>query len=365
MMTTRFLQFVLSGVLGLTALGLGGCEQQAPLSEKPATTVHVQRVELTNYAPTVTLTGEVRPQVQGDLSFRVSGRIIERNVDVGSHVTADQVLAKLDPEEQQANVSAAEAAVRAAEAQLRQASSTFERQKALLGRGFTTRREYDQAEEIIRTAQGALEAARAQLASAQDQLSQTVLRAGVPGVITARNAEVGQVVQAAQPVFSLAHDGPRDAVFNVQEAVFIRDPADKTVEIALVSDPSIRVTGQVREVAPTVDPTTGTVRVKIGIENPPEPMVLGAAVIGVGRFRPSKRMVLPWSALSSQDGEPAVWIVDPNTRTVTLRKISVDRYDTRHIVVRDGVQPGEIVVTFGAQLLRPNQAVAIAGETPQ
>ena len=122
-------------------------------------------------------------------------------VNVGDHVTADQVLARLDPQQQQATVTAAEAAVQAAEAVLRQATSTYERQKALLAQGFTTKREHDQAEEAYRTAQASLDAAQAQLGTARDQLSDTVLRAGVPGVITARNAETGQVVQAAQTRF--------------------------------------------------------------------------------------------------------------------------------------------------------------------
>jgi RND family efflux transporter MFP subunit len=344
-------------------MGLAACQQQGTLPEKRPTTVQAQTVELTDYAPTVRLTGEIRAQVESNLSFRVSGRIVERHVDVGDHVMAEQELARIDPEEQQANVTAAEAAVRAAEAQLQQASSTFERQKSLLDRGYTTRREYDQAEEAFRTAQGSLEAARAQLAAARDQLAQTVLRAGAPGVITARNVEVGQVVQSAQPVFSLAQDGPRDAVFNVQESVFIQEPADRTVEITLVSDPKVKVAGTVREVAPAVDPANGTVRVKIGIERPPSEMTLGAAVIGEGRFKPRKLVVLPWSALSSHEGRPAVWVVDPQTRAVSPRPITVERYETGTVIIREGLQPGETVVTAGAQLLRPNQTVALAGRT--
>ncbi len=352
------------GILGLLAVsGLAACQQQDALPDKPSATVQAQAVELTDDAPTVTLTGDIRAQVQTDLAFRTSGRITERNADVGTHVRADQVLARIEPEEQEANVTAAEAAVRATEAQLRQASSTFERQKTLLSRGYTTRRDYDQAEESFRTAQGSLDAAMAQLAVARDQLAQTELRAGASGVITARKAEVGQVVQAAQPVFTIAHDGPRDAVFNVHEALFIREPVDRTVEIRLVSDPAVTATGQVREIAPVVDPASGTVQVKIGIERPPAGMTLGAAVSGESRFKPRKAVVLPWSALSSQKGVPAVWVVNPDSKAVSLRPIVVERYDTGQIVVREGLQPGELVVTAGAQLLRPNQAVALAEGT--
>ncbi len=125
------------------AFGLVACKQETKRSENPPTVVQVETVTLTEYAPTVRLTGDIRAEVESDLSFRVSGRIIERTVDVGDHVTADQVLARLDPQQQQATVTAAEAAVQAAEAVLRQATSTYERQKALLAKGFTTKRDHD------------------------------------------------------------------------------------------------------------------------------------------------------------------------------------------------------------------------------
>lgn len=351
-------------VLTVLVTGLAACRQETQ-PEKPQTRVVSETVELSNVAPTVSLTGEIRAEFESELSFRVSGRIIERNVDVGQHVTADQVLAKIDPQEQKSNVMAAEAGVRAAEAQLKQASSTFSRQKELLGRGFTTRRDYDTAEEALRKAEGSLAGAKAQLATAQDQLAQTVLRAGVAGVITARNAEAGQVVQAAQPVFSIAHDGPRDAVFYVHESLFDQQQGSPTIEIRLVSNPTVKTTGKVREVAPTVDPLTGTIRVKVGLSKLPAAMTLGAAVIGSGQFKPRELITVPASALTSQDGRPSVWVLESETGTVSLRPIIVDRYETSKIIVREGLKPGDVVVTAGGQFLRQGQTVALAkGEAP-
>ena len=344
---------------GLLMVALAGCSQDAAPEKAPAA-VKAQTVELTDYAPRIELTGEIKAQIQSDLSFRVSGRVIERNVDVGDRVAPEQALAQLDPQEQEANVRAAEANVQAAEAQLRQVTSTFERQKTLLAQGFTTRRDYDQAEQTFRTAQGSLDAARAQLETARQQLSYTTLRAGLSGIITLRNVEVGQVVQAAQTVLSVARDGPRDAVFSVHESLFGVERADNTVDIVLLSDSRIKASGKVREVSPTVDPATGTVRVKVGIDQTPPAMTLGAAVTGSGRFKPRKLVVLPWSALSSQDGKPAVWIVEAQTSAVSLRPVVVDGYRTGVVVIRDGLKPGEIVVTAGGQLLRPNQKVALA-----
>ena len=347
------------------ALSLAACQQQASPPQSHPTVVQVEPVTLADYAPTVRLTGEIRAQVESDLSFRVAGRISERLVNVGDHVTADQVLARLDPQQQHATLTAAEAAVQAAEAVLRQNTSSYERQKALLAQGFTTKREHDQAQEAFRTAQAALDTATAQLGTARDHLSDTVLRAGVPGVITARKAETGQVVQVAQTVFSIAQDGPRDAVFNVYETIFTHEPADPAIELTLVPDPAVTAKGTVREISPTVDPSSGTSRVKVGIKHPPAAMTLGAAVVGEGRFQPRKLVMVPWSALSSDNGHPAVWTVDPGTRMVSLNRITVENYETGKVAVRSGLVPGKVVVTGGAQFLRPNQAVTFAeGMTP-
>ncbi|MFY9876351.1 MAG: efflux RND transporter periplasmic adaptor subunit [Rhodomicrobium sp.] len=338
---------------------IGGCSEQQATSY-PLLLVKVQPVKLVNYTPKVTLTGEISARVQSDLSFRVGGRIIERKVEVGTHVESGEVLARLDPKVQEADVEGAIAGVQSAEAKLRQVTSNFERQQELLKTGFTTQRDYDQAEQEYRSAQALLDSAKAQLSTARDNLAQTVLSAPSPGIITARNAEIGQVAQPSQPVFALAHDGPRDAIVNVQESI-ITGGFKEDIEIALVSDPKIKARGEVREVSPALN-QAGAVRVKIAIMQPPPEMVLGAAVRVSAHAQPREMAVLPWSALYSEGGKPAVWVVDPKTKEVALRRIGIEAYGNSDIVMRDGLRPGELVVTVGTQLLRPAQRVAFAGE---
>jgi len=201
----------------LVCLGcLVGCKN-AGSAQVPLTRVRTVTAEIVDFAPSITLTGVVAAVVSTDLSFRVGGKIVERLVNVGDHVVKGQVLARLDPEEQQAELASAEAGVGSGDAMLRQTTAAFERQKALLTRGNTTRRDYDQAEAALRSARAQLDQAHADLKLAQDQLSYTVLRADADGIITAQVAEVGQVVAQAQLIYTLARDGPRDAVFNVHE----------------------------------------------------------------------------------------------------------------------------------------------------
>ncbi len=310
----------------------------------------------------VVLTGDIQAQAQTNVAFRTNGKVAERRVEVGDHVGADQVLAVLEPLTQRANLDNARAALVSAEAQLTQAKVTFERQKQLISGGYTTRPSYDNAEQQLRTSQAAVDSARAALGTAEEQLSYTELRAGVPGIVMSRSFEVGQVVQAGQAVMVLAQDGPRDAVFNVYEALTAHPPSDKTIHITLQSDPAVAATGHVREISPTVDAASGTVRVKVGLERTPPAMSLGAVVIGRGRFASREAVVLPWSALYRYDDRPAVWIYDSAARTVSVRRIEIDRYGFDDIVLKSGVEPGEAVVTAGIQFLRPGQRVALAAQ---
>jgi RND family efflux transporter MFP subunit len=343
-------------------VALAGCNDNGAVLVKPTTFVRTETVRLQARQLSVALTGDIQARVRAELSFRVSGRVTERLVDVGMHVNAGDVLARIDPVEQQADLDGANAAVAAAESQLRVASATFDRQQTLLTGGFTTRASFDQAQQGLRTAEGSLEAAKAQLGTAKDALTYTELRASAAGVITARSLEVGQVAQAAQLAFTLAQDGPRDAVFDVYESVLFRQPESNVVRLSLVADPAVTATGRVREVSPTVDPKTATVRFKVAIDDTPAAMTLGSVVTGEGRWNPVQRIVLPWSAMTVLDQAPAVWVVDPASRTVSLKGVDVDSYEKEVFVIRGGLQPGERVVTDGGKMLRPGQAVAFNGE---
>lgn len=345
------------------SLALAGCENRTTAAPKPPTLVRTEIVQLESRQASVTLTGDVQARVRAELSFRVSGRVTERLVDVGAHVDAGDVLARVDPTEQQADLDAATAAVAAAESQVRVTQATFDRQKALLANGFTTRASYDQAQEALRTAEGSLEAAKAQLGTAKDAVTYTELRAGAAGIITARNLEVGQVAQAAQSAFTLAQDGDRDVVFDVYESIFFQQPESNEVALVLLSDPVVTAQGRVREVSPTIDPKTATVRVKVAIENPPPAMTLGSVVTGTGKWKPVQRIVLPWSALAAVGAAPAVWVVDGKTKTVSLKAIAVEGYETGTIVIKSGLQPGDRVVTEGGKLLSPGQTVTFEEES--
>ena len=348
--------------LALVAAALSGCNDHAAAPSPRAAFVRTEIVQPKDRQPSITLTGEVQARFRADLSFRVSGRVLARYVDVGARVKAGEVLAVLDPAEQQADVDAATAAVTSAESQLRVAKATFERQKALIASGFTTRTVYDQAQEGLRTAEGVLEVARAQFGTSKDALGYTALRAEANGVITARNLEAGQVVQAAQPVFSLAYDGERDAVFDVYESIFFGAPDGRCVTLALVSDAGVTATGHIREVSPAIDAKSSTIRVKVSIQDPPTEMTLGSAVAGTVKAKPQQQIALPWSALMAAGTKPAVWTVDQATRTASLKAVIVGGYEAGEVLINAGLEPGERVVIDGGKLLSVGQPVTYEGD---
>ncbi|MGO4337187.1 efflux RND transporter periplasmic adaptor subunit [Labrys sp. KB_33_2] len=323
----------------------------------PPARVGIVTARATDYRPSVSLTGDVEAQVQSDISFRVSGRIIERLVDVGDHVTPDQVLARVDGQEQRITLDTANAALASAQAQLQQSQAAYQRQKTLITSNATSQSSLDAAQENLSVAQASVSAATAQVEQAKEQLGYADLRAGVAGTVTARNAETGQVVQAGQTVVSIAQDGPRDAVFDVYEALIDKPPGSPEVGITLVADPRVKTTGHVREVSPIVDARKGTIRVKIGLKETPPGMSLGTAVRGEASLAPQRRFVLPASALFEWQGKPAVWTVTADQHQAQPRAVTLDRYTTHDVVLSGGLEDGEAVVVQGGQLLRPGQIV--------
>lgn len=351
-------------LLSAFALTLAGvaplAAQEGGLGPRAVETVEATRSE---QAPVVALTGELAARVQSDLGFRIQGRVAERSVEVGDRVEAGQILARLENSQQLAEVASQQAGLAAAEATLKNATATFDRQKTLLAQGFTTQSSFDSARQAYESARSSLSGAKAALQTAEDALSFTDLKADADGLVTARGAEVGQVVSVAQSVFTVAQDGPRDAIFDVPESVIAQSPQGPgEIEIVLVSDRSVRARGRVREISPAIDLARGTVRVKVSLDETPPAMRLGAPVIGHARLKPRPVVVLPWQAFFSKGTTPAVWVVDRATRAVSLRPIEVDSYRTGEIVVGGGIEPGELVVAAGAQFLRQGEVVAPVAE---
>jgi RND family efflux transporter MFP subunit len=271
------------------------------------------------------------------------------------------LIARLDPTDERNALRAAEASLIAANGQLSEARLNYDRQRHLYERQIAARVAFERAEQVFTTAQAAVKAAEAQVGLAQQRLDDTELYADAPGVITARGAETGEVVQPGRMIVQVARDEGKDAVFNVPANIRAASHPDPEVTVALSLSPDVTAKGRVREIAPRADAATGTFRVRVGLIDPPTEMRLGSTVVGRTTFARHAGIELPASALTSSSGQPAVWIVDPKSMTVVLRPIGVARFNPGSVVVSDGVTPGELVVTAGVQALRPGQKVRLLG----
>ena len=310
---------------------------------------------------TTVLTGHVEAENEVALAFRISGRMIERPVNIGDRVRPGQVVAKLDPQNELNSLRSARANLAATQAQLTQARNTFERQRRLLDRGVSSRAEFDQAQEALQTAQSQVDDAEAQVKIAQDRVSYTELDTDVAGAVTGRGAEPGEVVQAGQMIVRVARQDGRDAVFDVPAQLLRSASSDAQIKVNLTDDPSVTATGRVREVAPQADPATRLFRVKVGLIDPPAAMRLGSTVTGSVQLDSAPVIAIPASALTEFNGKPAVWIVDSSSLTVSLRNVDVLRYDPGTVVISHGLETGDIVVTAGVQALHPGQKVRLIG----
>ena len=147
-------------------------------------------------------------------------------------------------------------------------------------------------------------------------------------------------------------------MFNIFESIFFSRPASGDIAVSLISDPRIVAHGRVREVSPTVNARTGTVAVKVGLDNHADAMPLGAAVIGAGGFAPRDVVALPWTAAASDGGRLAVWVYDPVSRAVAIKPVVAEAYENDTFIVSGGLKGGEVIVTAGGKFLYPGEIVA-------
>lgn len=344
------------------SLVLVACEKETGIATAPTprpvrTTTIVKRETTTP----ITFTGRIEAEDEVSLAFRISGRLLKNDIKLGDRVKAGQLLAQLESQNELNTLRQAQAALAAAQGQLTQARNHFDRQDTLFGQGWTTRANLDAATQAQQTAQSQVDAAEAQLSSAHDLVSFTELKADAPGVITATGPGAGEVVQAGQMIARIARQDGRDAVFDVPAQLIRSAPPDLQVTVSLTDDSTVTAQGRIREVAAQANPVTRTFEVKVGLTDPPAAMRLGATVTGQVRTNAGPMIDIPATALTRMNQQPAVWIVDPSTNTVSVRNVDVLRFDEAKAIISQGLDTGEIVVTAGVQALHPGQKVRVLG----
>lgn len=340
-----------------TAGALAACSKPAPPVEdiRP---VRVIQLVADAGAERSQFSGDVRPRYESQLGFRVSGKIIERKVDVGATVKRGTVLMRLDPQDIRLAETQARATLRAADTERELAAADYQRHVNLRSQNFVSQAVLDAKQSALKATQANVDAARAGLRGQSNQADYTTLVADVDGVVTAIDAEVGQVVQAGTPVVRVARTAEKEVVIGIPEDKVdgLRQSADVTVR--LWADAGQTIPGKIREIAPMADAATRTYTVKVALPARADArlgmsatveLATGAATTGGLR--------VPLTALVNNKGASSVWVVENGA--VKLVPVQVAGQVDNDVLVSGAVRAGQNVVTAGVNLLKPGQKVRI------
>jgi len=351
-------------MLALSALvTLAGCGKQAEPAE------YVRPVRLMQLSPAAGKTafefsGEVRPRVESRLGFRVGGKIAARLVDVGATVRKGQPLARLDPTDLALAETGARALFDAAKTDRDLAQSDLKRYNELAAKGFISAAEQRRRQATYDSAASKLEQAQANLRNQSNQTTYAVLTADADGVVTAIDTEVGQVVTPGQPVIRVAQTAEKEVAIGLPEDQVDMLRGVSEVSIRTWSEPDRALPGRVREISAAADPVTRTYPTRVSVPNPPADLRLGqTAVVTFMHNGDSAAIRIPLTALLQDRGNNQVWIyqAEPGGKggggTVKPVPVTLGQADGNLIEVRQGLSPGQTIVTAGVHLLKPGQKV--------
>ena len=345
------------GLLSMAML-LAACSKSEPPPE-PVRPVLSIKVQALNEETLGRFAGSIQARYESNTGFRVGGRIASRNVDVGAEVQKGTLLATLDPSDQQNQLRSAQGDLAKVQAQLINAQANARRQQALFDRGVGAQAQLDIATTDLKTTQASLDQARAAVNQSKDQLSYTELRSDHKAVVTAWNAEAGQVVTAGQQVVTLAQPDIKEAVIDLPDTLVDDIPSDVVFLVAGQLDPSINTTATIREIEPQAQSATRTRRARLTLASTPDGFRLGTAISVTLSSAIKPRIELPATALQEADGKTRIWVVDTSSKTVAPRDVSVISRTDGTVVLAGGVKSGEQVVTAGVNSLKPGQAVKL------
>ena len=346
----------------VSPLLLTACDEtkSAPVAE-----VRPVKAEPAHFKPgndLMAFAGIVAPRYETALGFRIAGKVTSREVDVGQQVKAGAVLARIDTADYELQRRNALAQVAAAEADVVKAKADLTRYEQLRSSPAFTPAVYDQRKQVTDAAEARLNQARANLRIYDNQMGYTVLKADADGIVTAVAADAGQVVAAGQWVVKIARDGEREIVANVPEQRLDELRQAQIIKVQLWSNPGKLYDARVREISPMADNLTRTYATRFSLLDADAGVALGmTATVGVPTGDFTQVASFPLTALFQQGKEPALWVVDPKTGSLTLKPVKVASYREDAVLVASGVNEGDMVVTAGVHKLDAAQRVRLFG----
>lgn len=340
-------------------LMLNACSDSKPV-EEPARPVRLMTVNVVNDMATSHYSGEIKVRHEPTLSFQVPGKISKRLVDVGAAVKPGQLLATLYPPDYLLNESGAAAQLNAAQAELSQARKDLFHAGNLLEKELTSPANYERRREAVRTAEAHAARAQAELSASARKTAYAELRAEYAGVISAVEADSGQVVAAGQAIFRLARTEEKEAVINLPENHLDELKTANEIKVSLWARPGVFYPAKVREISPGADALIRTFTVKVSLLEPGEEVRMGmTATVHVRRPEPRPVAWLPLTAVTQNSLQTIVWLYDPSTHTVRPQPVTLGGYENESAKILDGIKSGDQVVTAGVHKLLPGEKVRV------
>lgn len=345
--------------IGLATLTACSGNEQVAEASKPFMVVHP--VAISGSAVTA-FPGEIRARHESALSFRISGKLLRRDVEAGQSVKAGQVLAVLDSSDAVLQVRSAQAQLAAARAEANRAGEDLERFHTLAEQQLISASMLDQQTAAFAAAKGQLDAARANAGMLANQVGYASLRAPAAGVIATRDpaAEAGQVVAAGQTLFLLAGNDGREVRINLPEAMLTEFPVGTAVQVESWSAKGLLLPGKISEVAAAADPLSRTYAARVRLaDGNGSGLALGQSVrvTAVDTSGPAVvELPLP-SVRRGTDGKAIIWVVDARTSRVNTVPVTVIAYGHEAVTLTGAVTPEDWVVAAGGSLLRAGQKI--------
>ncbi|MFN7733051.1 MAG: efflux RND transporter periplasmic adaptor subunit [Pirellula sp.] len=304
-------------------------------------------------------TGVIQARHESDHAFRVSGKIIQRKVEVGDRVAQGDILAELDPVDYELAVRLAEADVAAAAADASNFSKEESRHVELVKTRSVSQSEVDRVSDGRRAAEARLERSKRALALAVNRHDYCSVRAEANGVVVRVMGEVGEVVAEGRPIVRIAQTDEMEAVIHLPENranITLGDLARGTVWAGTQSDYQLRL----RELAPTADAVTRTYQARFTVLSPGSDVALGRTMTLHFDSAPDRNMMdIPLTSIHQSAGAPSVWRLE-NDRLVAV-PIHIERYKEDAAVVSQGLAHGDRIVAAGVQKLDANTRVQAWG----
>ncbi len=364
-------RFIACISLYLVLIAVSGCKDEIPQKEIIRPVRAMQISDPAEFSKRW-FPGQAKAIQEIDLSFRVTGPLIELPVNVGDIARKGQELARIDPRDYKVNLRNAQGQLERAKAGLKKAEADYERVLRIQKQdsGAVSQALVDSNRQKMESSRAEIRSLQASVDSAQDRLGYTYLKAPFDGIVTSTYVENHEDVKAKQPIVRLIDHSQIEMIVNIPEmlishADFLK-AAGKVLRVRFDPFPNREIEAAIKEIGKEASKTTRTYPVTLAMDQPEDIKILpgmagnAASTVAPPGMQGQSPIVIPETAVFSPSGNKTyVWVIDEKSKKVSKREVKTGELLDSGIMIREGIQPGEWIATAGVHYLKQNQQVRI------